>query len=292
MPNDLITLIRNFGGAMKTCELRRCGASKNHLAWAVRTGLLHRPRKGWYVEPSTPDIIERAVRVGGRATCLTALRLHGVWVTEREGRPHVAVHRSATELRSARDTRVRQARRRDAVVHWVDTPKPREVEGSRLIEPPTRALLHAAGECLRGDALAATIESMLHLGMLDDESWQRIRSGFPATLRDELGVVGDRSESGVESYFVRGMRRVGVEVRQQVWLGRDRIDGLIGDCLAVELDGERHHEPHRDRVRDARLITAGMRAVLHFDYAQVLGDWLSVEATVLAYIARGDHLRR
>jgi very-short-patch-repair endonuclease len=104
-----------------------------------------------------------------------------------------------------------------------------------------------------------------------------------------LDQASGLSGSGVETLFVSRIRRLGVRVRQQVQIGPDRVDAVIGDRLVVELDGAKFHDPHADYARDARLVIAG-RHVLRFDYWQVLYDWHTVEKVVLASIIRGDHL--
>jgi very-short-patch-repair endonuclease len=288
-PFDLRTLVASLGGAAKTVELLQAGATKRRLAAAVRSGELLRPRKAWYVLPQASPTTLKAVRVGGRATCVSALSELGVWVTDPIPRVHVAVHRAACQLRAARDRDRRQTVVGDAVVHWVDTPRPRDARGSRLLEAPDRALADAI-VCLEGEALLATVESVLHRELIDFDTWQTMLARMPSAVRSQLARASDRSESGIETYFVTRMRLPGIRVAQQVWIGRDRVDVLLGDCLVVELDGLAFHESHRDYVRDARLVLNGCY-VLHFSSHQVLRDWPSVEAVVLAAIARGDHLR-
>ncbi|WP_309709436.1 DUF559 domain-containing protein [Pseudolysinimonas sp.] len=288
MPLDLPELVARLGGAAKTVEMLEAGASPKMIAAVVRSRELLRPRKAWYVLPGTPPSLVAAVRVGGRATCLTALRELGVWVTDPVPLVHVAVHRSACQLRAVASHHERQAVIGDAVVHWVDTPRPRLAVGSRLLETPGRALADALG-CLEGDALLATVESVLHRRLITPEIWRAMLAGMPSALRAELQIASALSGSGLETYFVSKIRRLGVPVRQQVWIGADRVDALLGECLVVELDGRAFHDPHTDHVRDARLILEGMR-VLHFDYDMVLHDWATVEAVVLASLRRGDHL--
>lgn len=287
--SELQRVVASRGGAAKTVELLQAGFSARQLARAVGTGILLRPRKAWYVLPSTRPALIRAVRVGGRVTCVTALEELGAWVTEHDDRSHVAVHRSACELRSARDRRARQTVSRDAVVHWVDTPSPRRVAGSRLIEQPRRILADLV-VCLREEALVASVESMLHRRLLSAEEWQEALAGMSAARRAQLAIASELSGSGLETYFVTRIRRLGIVVVQQVWVGRDRVDALIGECLVVELNGRAFHDPHADHLRAARLILNGMR-VLVFDYHQVMSDWQTVEAVVLTAVRRGDHLR-
>lgn len=285
---DPRTLIVRLGGAAKTCELRAGGISKKRLAASVRTGYLLRPRSAWYVLPSTPSALRAAVRVGGRATCLTALDFYGVWLTDRVSHVHVAVHRAASRLRAASNRHERQSVVGDAVVHWVDVPRPREATPSRLVEPPLGALRDAIG-CLRGDDLLATVESVLNRGLVDVDEWRALLSDLPRADRVSLARASGLSGSGIESLFVARIHRLGVAVAQQVQIGPDRVDAVLGDRLVVELDGEGFHDRHADYVRDTRLVTAGFR-VLRFDYGQVMLAWPTVERAVIASLERGDHL--
>jgi very-short-patch-repair endonuclease len=280
--------IRRLGGAAKTVELRMAGFSKGQLAAAVRTGRVLRPRKAWYVGPSTPPALAAAVRVGGRATCVTALHHHEVWLTDHIPLVHVAVHRSASRLRAVSNPHERQSTIGDAVVHWVDTPRPRLAEGSRLLEPPVGALRDVVG-CLTGEELLATVESALHRGYVKSREWSALLAGMSRSEQALLEQASGLSGSGIETLFVSRARRLGLRVRQQVQIGPDRVDAVIGDRLVVELDGAAFHDPHADRVRDARLVIAG-RHVLRFDYGQVIYDWRSVEKVLIASVIRGDHL--
>ncbi len=284
---ELSDEILRWGGAAKTVELRTAGFTKTQLAAAVRTRRLLRPRKAWYVSPSTPSALVAAVRVGGRATCVTALHHHDVWLTDHVPLVHVAVHRSASRLRAVSNPRERQTTISDAVVHWVDTPRPRLATGSRLLEPPTAVLRDVVG-CLTGEELLATVESALHRGYVTAGEWTALLAGMSRGEQAFLEQASGLSGSGVETLFVSRTRRLGLPVRQQVQIGPDRVDALIGDRLVVELDGAKFHDPHVDHVRDARLVIAG-RHVLRFDYWQVLYDWRTVEQAVLASVIRGDH---
>lgn len=81
----------------------------------------------------------------------------------------------------------------------------------------------------------------------------------------------------------------GVRVRQQVQIGPDRVDFVLGERLVVEIDSVAHHDPTEDTKRDARLSVRGYR-VLRFMYSQIVNDWEGVVAAIMAAISRGDHL--
>ena len=86
------------------------------------------------------------------------------------------------------------------------------------------------------------------------------------------------------------MRRLGIGFQQQVWIGRDRVDFLIGERLIIEIDSTSFDDRAADAKRDARLGILGYR-VLRFDYDMVVNHWNLVRDAVLAALSRGDHHR-
>lgn len=285
---DIPAEISRLGGAAKAIELLSAGATRGSIRRALHAGLISRPRKGWYVLPTTPPAIRGAIRVGGRATCVTALREMGVWVTDTDHLVHVAVHRSASQLRSLANSRVRQTTLPDAVVHWSDTAKPREAVSSRLTEPVLDALVDAQ-HCLSPEDLFASAESVRRLGLATSERWTRMMKRMPRAVRRVLATAGNKSDSGLESLAAFRLRCRRLRVRQQVQIGLDRVDLLVGTRLIVELDGAGFHDRHADYRRDARLTAAGY-LVLRFDYDQVIFEWVSVMRAIEAVVARGDHV--
>lgn len=286
---DIPQEIARLGGAAKAIELMQAGATRRSIGRALQTGMTQRPRKGWYVVPGTPTALQGAIRVGGRATCSTALAAWGVWVTERSELIHVAVHRSTSQLRSVAHAGIRQSQTPDAVVHWRQTPKPRDADGDRLREPAVVALLDAR-ECMTAEDLFASAESVRRLGLLTPSEWAAAVERMPRRVRRILSTAGVSSDSGLESLAVFRLRRRRLRVRQQVQIGAARVDLVIGTRLVVELDGAGFHERRADYRRDARLVAAGY-TVLRFDYDQVLSEWATVIAAIDAVITRRGHLR-
>ncbi|MGX1932427.1 DUF559 domain-containing protein [Microbacterium resistens] len=134
-------------------------------------------------------------------------------------------------------------------------------------------------------------ESAIRRDRVDVDVLERVRWRTRAAT-DLAGLVGSRSDSGPESSFVALMRKVGVAVRQQVWIDGHPLDGLIGERLGIQVDGFAHHSTARERRRDiradARLALRGY-TVLRFDPHQVQHRGHEVQATVLTAIAQGLH---
>lgn len=275
--------IRKLGGAAATHELHSIGATLEQLRIAVRLHEIRRIRQGWYIDPDTPSAVADALRVGGRATCMTAAELHGLWTTQTTGEVHVAVGPNACQLRDPGDYRRRLGEAHaDAVVHWNDD----RTGGSRLAVAIPRALIDLAG-CRGTEAAFVAAESALARRLMGIGEWADACARAPAAVGLVLGRAGATSGSITESTFSFRIRHAGLRIRPQVQIGPDRVDFVVGERLVVEVDGREFHERERDYARDARLSARGYR-VMRFSYRQVMFEWREVEASLLAAVARGD----
>jgi very-short-patch-repair endonuclease len=150
--------------------------------------------------------------------------------------------------------------------------------------------------CMPPDFAFAVVESALRNRLLSPPELARLRSTTTRAGARLLTHVDSLADSGTESLFRYRLLCLGILTRSQVRVpGVGRVDFLIGDRLLVEIDSETFHgspaQRQRDLDRDAIAFGLGF-LVLHFDYRQVLYDWDTVQATVLAVIGRGDHARR
>jgi hypothetical protein len=148
-----------------------------------------------------------------------------------------------------------------------------------LVHAPADALLDAVN-CLGAESGFVLVESALKRKVLSTSEFRRFLARCTSGPRLLLGAATPLSGSGLESLFVFRVRRLGISVRQQVQIGADRVDVVIGDRIVVELDSREFHEPDADSRRDARLLALGYR-VIRFRYRQIMFDWPSVEAAVL-----------
>lgn len=255
---------------------------------ALRTGSIIRVRQGWYAETGRNAELIRAARVGGRATCSTALDLLGFWVVG-DGHLHVRVGPHATQLRHSRDRRRRLVADPAGVrVHWNEHAAHR----SRLIVSPMDALRDYA-VCARAELVGASAESIAHRRPDLRAEIRRFAAERRRTLRRVLDHVDGVSESGTE-FLIRWrlLRTLPMPVVPQAEIpGVGRVDFLIGARLVIEVDSRKYHtDPaafEADRRRDAALSIRGIR-VLRFSYHQVLDEPAAVEAAVRAALARGD----
>ncbi|MHC5797205.1 DUF559 domain-containing protein [Lacisediminihabitans sp. FW035] len=286
---DLLGSIRSLGGVAPTYRLLQLGWSGRSLAAAVRSGAIVRVRQGWYASAFESEEMLAAWRVGGRLTCVSGASHFGL-ATRVNDSLHVAVSLTASRLRDPSDMRHRLQTKSGVTVHW----RPRR-SGPAFVETPLNCLIDMC-QCESPEFVVAAVDSALRLGLVSRAAWARRVAKLPFRLRMQLADVDGRSESIIESLTRVRCRALGLRLRIQVTLApRLRVDFLIGELLVVEVDGQEHHsgpaEFERDRLRDARLGALGYR-VLHFSYVQVMYDWPSVEAAILAAVRRGDHLAR
>ncbi|WP_243075043.1 endonuclease domain-containing protein [Microbacterium sp. SS28] len=273
------TWIDQRDGVAHSSQLLIAGYTYREIADAVAATDLRRVRRSWLVRPDADARRVKAAEVGGRATCMSAAGLQGLWVPEHTG-THVAVQ--ATASRNAA---------KGIHLHWASGPAP--VTRTIVEEPIINVLFHVARCAPPHDALAVW-ESAIRKGKAHTETLRRVAWRSTAAARFAQ-VAGELSDSGLETRFVRGMREVGVMVRQQVTIDGHPLDGLIGEALLVQLDGFEFHSSAADRRRDieadARLALRGF-TVLRFDYFQIFFDWDYVAETVLTAIAQGLHRHR
>lgn len=275
MPSLTAWLIR-CGGVAHTGTARAAGYSPHAIARAVASGDVSRVRRSWLVGRDAPRARIAAATVGGRVTCLTAARAMGLWTPDHED-IHVQVARTDSRLpRSGLRLHTAQA--------------PIRLARTVVDEPVINVLFHVARCAAPADALTVW-ESALRKRMTDAATLARVqwRNSRASALAD---IASELSDAGTETRFVTLLRAAGVAVRQQVRIDGHPIDGLIGERLAVQIDGFEHHSSPADRRRDlrqdARMLLRGF-TVLRFDYFQVFFEPGYVVDTVLTALAQGAH---
>jgi very-short-patch-repair endonuclease len=159
--------------------------------------------------------------------------------------------------------------------------------------PSLVTALSEAVSCQPAEVAFAMVESALHRGLLSETDRWELYWRVPTRCRASVSRAGEASESGTESLFAFRMQNLGIDMLQQVEVyGVGTVDFVIGDRLIIEIDSEGHHgspaQRKRDLHRDAIAASLGY-ITLRFDYWQVIDDCATVEAAVLACIARGDH---
>ncbi len=273
-PSHLSAWLASVGGVAHRDDILAAGFTDYAIARVVDAGA-RRVRRSWVAVVDASADLVWAATLGGRLTCVSATARHGLWTPTRNV-GHIAVARNSKASAPAGMT-----------LHRARGPAP--VPRRALVDPVENVLFHVARCLPRSDALAVW-ESALRAGH-DVAYLAGIRWGT-APAAPLLSAMSILSDSGIETHFVAGVRRMGLRVRQQVRIDGHDVDALIGERLVVQIDGFQHHQAaqRRDDIRDdARLVLRGY-TVLRFDWKQVLFDWPYVEATIRGAVAQGRHL--
>ncbi|MFC7788001.1 endonuclease domain-containing protein [Microbacterium sp. MAHUQ-60] len=220
-------------------ELRIAGLRARDITAGVRAGRLRRLRRGVYVVGEVPDEIAAAVRAGGRLTCLSLLRMIGVFVFER---PPLHVHMPPHLSRS------RHRRPAGATLHWGGCRgdgRPHAVSVWDAVRQSIR--------CQRPREAIATLDSVMHHGLLTRAQVEEIFRTLPARFQALLRLVDPSAESGPESFMRLLLRALGLSFETQVKVpGVGRVDFRVEGWLIIECDSREFHEGWGKQVEDRR----------------------------------------
>ncbi|MFT3798053.1 endonuclease domain-containing protein [Microbacterium sp.] len=267
------------GRIVHRSDVLRSGYTNGQLRALVAAGGAEVLRRSWFASPSAPPDLREAALRGGRITCVTLARYRGWWMPEGvDDRPHLHFVPGSTGPRSPWP----------GVAHWTRPLVPGE---RTLVGSIEDALAHIA-LCLPRDTALVLWEAAARAEGLAPEALRAIpwTSNAAAELAQETTGLAD---SGLEVLVVRPLRRMGVRVRQQVWIAGKPVDVLVGERLVLQIDGWEHHSSSAQRAKDiahdAELRLRGY-TVFRFSYAQIVHQWAQVERLVQRAIAAGCHL--
>lgn len=263
---------------LTTSDLRRLGYTVERIRAEIALGLLERVIRGWYCRPGAPRAVVRAMRLGGRLSCVSALALLGAWCPPDVG-PHIGFPSHASGRRL---TRGRAAVPDGTVSHW--HPKAAETGSAYVVAPLARAVEDLL-LCQPPWSVVAVLDSLLHKRLVQRNRLDALLLAGPVRTRPLASSLNAASESGIESIVRFGLATAGVvAVIQVVFREQYRLDLEIDGWLVLEIDGRRPHTVEgaftRDRVRAATIMRDG-KVVLQFAYATVMYDWDFVLAAVL-----------
>lgn len=234
------------------------GLDARGITRAVRNGELVRVRRDRYMR-APADGIDRAVRVGGRLACVSLLELLGVFVLDPR-RLHVHLESTMSRLRSPdrSDLALSPAIRARLRLHWW----PLAREGATLGVVGVADALAQAVRCQSVRCAVATVDSVLHLGILTWHEVYLVFAGLPRRYRIILDVADGVAESGSETFMRLLLRQLGVRYRAQVHIpGVGRVDFVVDGWLIIECDSRTHHEgwekQREDRRRDLAAAALG-----------------------------------
>lgn len=267
-------LLATHHGVVSTTQLIHIGLTKWDIQQLVDSGRLTRVRRGWFARPTATGEARRAVANGGALSCISALRLHGLWTPPFHG---LHVRRTKHHSRFSLDCR----------------PFGPLLPVRRSVDPIGIALL-AAARCQPIHEAVVLLDSALNLRKITQQDLVDLLIGQPKRVSRLLSLI-DTAESGTETYVRLRLRSRGIKLRPQFVIpGIGRVDFLVGERLVIEADSRSHHDNpeayHRDRLRDRRLRTLNFN-VVRLTYGDVMNraTWAAAESDLLAQIRRGDH---
>jgi very-short-patch-repair endonuclease len=259
------------------------GATDRQLYAAVRENRLTRARRGVYAQgpPTGLTGIAAAAAAGGVVSHSSARVLWGI-----DGPSVAQVHRTVGRNWNGR-------RQPGETVHRarLDPGDTDQIDGVS-VTTPLRTVLDEA-RVLPFEWAVAVADSALRLGLVtEDELASAARSarGRDASkIRRVVAFADGRSESVLESMARVALVLAGLTPQVQEWIGRIRVDLLIGNVV-IELDGFAYHSTREDYRRDRRrcnaLTVLGYR-VLRFSWEDVVGDPAYMVAKVLQALELG-----
>lgn len=251
------------------------GTKSHVIQRAVADGTLVRVRRRWVAVPDVDAYLLGAARRGLVVSCVTQARRRGLWVLDTDQNVHVAARRHAGRIDAGGST----------TVHWHSPLVPRHPD---LLEDPIENVLAIVAACQPHEAALAIWESALRKGMVDRLALGRLN--LSATARALLAEAKPFSDSGLETFVVPRLQWTGLRLTPQAWIAGHRVDLLIGERLALQIDGAHHVGAQRtqDIEHDAQLTLLGYH-VIRVGYDQVVNDWVSVQDVIMRAIGQGLH---
>lgn len=270
------------GTVLTRADLLSAGMRPRQITAAVGNGSLQRLRRDRYLaEPL--DGVGQAVRVGGRLACVSMLAPLGVFVLD-SSRLHVHVERSMSRLRSPHD-RLRgldQNSRRELDLHWW----PLRGDDATLGHVGLLDAVCQAIRCQPPRAAVATIDSILHLGLMTRAEIRDLFGCLPKQYRIILSLTDGIAESGPETFMRLILRQLGLRYRTQVTIpGVGRVDFLVEGWLIIECDSRAHHEGWEKQRQDRRRDLAA--AALGYATLRPLAEHLMYDPAVVISAVRG-----
>jgi very-short-patch-repair endonuclease len=279
-------LVRRLGGIAHRRALYDAGATRDAVRVSLRRGELITVRRDWVATADCAPPLRRAVKIGGRLTCLSAAAHLGLWTID-DGRFHVAAPSTASRLDLTGSTPTSGSP--PEVVHWSEPPVR---VTTRVSIDPIENVLFAVARCQPHENAVVVIDSALNTKLVRRSQLLRLAAEVGGRFAEAVADSDARADSGIETLPRLRLARRGVEMVPQVRVDAHEVDGLIGERLVLQFDGDQFHstkeQRQRDREEDGRLILEGF-TVLRYGYADVMVRWDATEEQILSAMAQGLH---
>ncbi|KJL41169.1 hypothetical protein RS82_03086 [Microbacterium trichothecenolyticum] len=231
-------------------EMFHAGMTRRQITALVRAGELIRARRDHYLPADAPDAVVRAVRVGGRLTCLSLLEMLGVFVLE-NSRLHVHLTPSSSRMRSPhnRKKRLDLSKPHGTRLHWEVLP---EDPGNATCVDIVVALAQAM-ICQSPRAAVASLDSALNKKLLTEAQVPEVFALVPARYSALRPLIDGRSQSGPETFVRLILRALGCTFDLQVEFDDvGFVDLVVDGWLVIECDSRQHHSDWAQQLKDYR----------------------------------------
>jgi very-short-patch-repair endonuclease len=277
-------------GVASIRSIEQRGVAPARIARAIDSGDFRRIRNGWVARAGAAEDAVQAVRVGGSLSCISVLRRRRIWCDD-DHLLHVRVGRHTGHLSSPHDRAVDLGR---PAAHGIRVHRDHVVSPAGSAVDPMPIVLAHVFRCQPRENVIVSLDSELRGGHILLPELRDVVARLPAKYSPYLDLVDMSAESGLETKARLRLRALGIPYRAQVRISRvGHVDLLIGERLVLELDGEAWHSGPlaytEDRRRDLELMRQGF-VVMRLSFAQVMGEWASVESVIRALVSRREHL--
>lgn len=262
------------GGVVRSERLEREGHSRRLIGGLVADGSLVRIRRRWVATPLADAMAVTAARKGVVVTCVTEARRRGLWVLDAP-EAHVAARSHAGHVDVEPCT----------IVHWAKPLVPRHPD---TLFDPVENMLALVAHCQPFESALVIWESALNKRLVDPLVLGRLP--LSGRARQLLQRATPFADSGLETLVRSRLAWLRQRIIAQAWIAGHRVDYLIGQRLALQIDGGTHVGAQReeDIRHDAELTLMGYH-VIRVGYRQVLDDWPAVQDQIMRAVAQGLH---
>ena len=159
------------------------------------------------------------------------------------------------------------------------------------VDPLENALVTLAN-CQPHENAVVVIDSALNKELVRRPQLLRLATRVGGRFAAAVADSDARADSGLETLPRLRLARRGVRMVPQVRIDGHQVDGLVGERLVLQFDGDPFHstkeQRQRDRREDGRLVLQGF-TVLRYGYSDVMDDWETTEEQILSAMAQGLH---
>lgn len=256
-------------------DLIRRGFTVHRIRTSLRSGALVRLRRDRYARRGVEDDVITAGRIGARVTCVTLLQMLGIFVLSAK-ETHLEVPRNSSRFSLPPKEMVR--------LHWGSTSRQKFLHVTGL-----HAAIRHSIQCQRPRAALATLDSLLHHGLVSRAQLTAIFADLPHRFLALLALTDASAASGPETFVRLMLRALGVNYETQVHLvGVGYVDFVVDGWLIIECDSKEFHEgwakQRDDRRRDLAAARLGYVTVRPLA-ADILHDFATVQGQLGEIIA-------